>query len=221
MDDTGCPRLTDFGFSCITSESGSTASNTDGHAVRWAAPEVLDMKLPVSKASDVFSFAMVIIEACGINLSITGLFCLTSFHKTFTGKPPFNNSVPTAVAVGILAGSRPERPTHPNLTDNVWNLTQRCWDKDTKQRPDISEIVLRLQTIHGDNVTLDSSLSGKLSPSLFPLRQVVLNGVPRVRKDSTARVFRCFRFTDGERWLALKIQRPSQSQPVRQLRWSV
>ena len=170
MDDAGCPRLTDFGFSCVTSELGSTVSKTDGHAVRWAAPEVLDMKLPVSKASDVFSFAMVIIEACGINLSIMSIFCLISFHKTFTGKPPFNNSVPTAVAVGILAGTRPERPTHPNLTDSIWNLTQRCWNKDTKQRPDISEIVLRLQTVHnshkGDDVTLDGSTSGKLSLSL-------------------------------------------------------
>ena len=62
MDDAGCARLTDFGLAGIISDSGSTASITDSHAVRWAAPEIMDMEGPVSKESDVFSFGMVIIE---------------------------------------------------------------------------------------------------------------------------------------------------------------
>lgn len=62
VDDSGHPRLTDFGFSRLASEPESIAPRTDGHSVRWAAPEVLDMVQPVTKASDVFSLAMVIIE---------------------------------------------------------------------------------------------------------------------------------------------------------------
>ena len=37
-------------------------SMTNDHAARWTAPEILDMELPVTKASDVYSFAMVIYE---------------------------------------------------------------------------------------------------------------------------------------------------------------
>lgn len=62
MDDTGHARLTDFGFAAIAPELGSTKLTTEGHAVRWAAPEVLDRELPVSKKSDVYSFAMVMFE---------------------------------------------------------------------------------------------------------------------------------------------------------------
>lgn len=88
--------------------------------------------------------------------------------------PPFNNCVPTAVAVNILAGRRPERPTHPNLTEDVWDLTQRCWNQNPKQRPEISEIIFCLQSIHNpqnvDDTTLDGSTLGKLFPTLTSLQ---------------------------------------------------
>jgi len=62
VDDTGCARLTDFGLAGIISDSGSTASITDSHAVRWAALEILDMEGPVSKESDVFSLSNEIVK---------------------------------------------------------------------------------------------------------------------------------------------------------------
>jgi len=46
----------------VASDSGPAASVTNGHAVRWAAPEVLGTERPVSRESDVYSFAMVVIE---------------------------------------------------------------------------------------------------------------------------------------------------------------
>jgi serine/threonine protein kinase len=62
VDAAGLARLTDFGLSRIASDFESAASMTDGHAVRWAAPEVLEMERPVTKASDVYSFSMVLVE---------------------------------------------------------------------------------------------------------------------------------------------------------------
>ena len=62
VDDTGNARLTDFTLSAVAPDSGSTVSMTEGHAARWTAPEVLDMEQPVTKASDVFSFGMVMYE---------------------------------------------------------------------------------------------------------------------------------------------------------------
>ena len=68
MDDTGHARLTDFGLAAITSDSGSAGSITESHAIRWAAPEILDRKQPVNKESDVYSFSMVVIEVWTRNL---------------------------------------------------------------------------------------------------------------------------------------------------------
>ena len=73
MDDVGRARLTDFGLSTVIPDFGSAGSIKDGHAVRWGAPEVLDKEQPVSKESDVFSFAMVVIEVCACNLIFFGL----------------------------------------------------------------------------------------------------------------------------------------------------
>ena len=62
MDDTGHARVTDFGLAGVVSDSEPAASETDGHSVRWAAPEILTTEQPVSKESDVYSWAMVVIE---------------------------------------------------------------------------------------------------------------------------------------------------------------
>jgi len=127
VGDTGRARLTDFGFAAVAPNLGSGESVKDGHALRWAAPEILDNKRSVSKKSDIYSYAMVVIEA-------------------FTGKAPFYGIAPTTVAVGILAGNRPTRPTHPSLTDHLWKMIERCWSQKPQKRPEISEVVLCLRT---------------------------------------------------------------------------
>ena len=58
----GHARLTDFCLAGVASDSGPATSATNGHAVRWAAPEVLDAERLVSKESDVYSWAMIVIE---------------------------------------------------------------------------------------------------------------------------------------------------------------
>jgi len=71
---------------------------------------------------------------------------VTHWHKIFTGEVPFHNLRPTTVAVEILSGNRPERPAHPSFTDDLWGLTNRCWNHDPQQRPDISQVILSLRT---------------------------------------------------------------------------
>ena len=46
----------------------------------------------------------------------------------------------------ILSGERPKRPEHPSITDDLWNLNQRCWAQEPLLRPEISEVVRHLQT---------------------------------------------------------------------------
>ena len=50
------------------------------------------------------------------------------------------------MAVGIISGKRPPRPIHPSLTDDLWEITERCWDQDPQRRPEISEVVICVQS---------------------------------------------------------------------------
>ena len=72
VDDAGCARLTDFSLSVIVFDREPTEFIKGGHAVRWAAPEILDEKGPVSRQSDIFSLGMVTIEV-GFGTHPTGL----------------------------------------------------------------------------------------------------------------------------------------------------
>jgi len=163
MDNTGRACLADFGLAALVPEPGSAGSIKDGHAVRWAAPEILDKDGPVTKESDVYSFAMVVIEA-------------------FTGKAPFDGTAPTTVAVGILSGKRPARPTDESLTDALWEMVKRCWNDDPKSRPGISEVVDCLEALRRDIVdanvnqapdeaTWESIRRRELSPGPPPSRR--------------------------------------------------
>jgi len=167
VDSTGSARITDFGLSAIASDLGSAASATDSHAVRWAAPEVLDMGRPVGMASDIYSFAMVVIEI-------------------FTGRAPFHDIIPITVAVDVVSGKRPERPMHPALPDHLWDLTERCWSHDPRQRPEISEIVLRLRNAPAPQYDGSGNLESvqqELSSGYHrrPLRPIPASSKPRRR----------------------------------------
>ena len=57
----------------------------------------------------------------------------------FTGAIPFGGSSPAVAMLAIIQGKRPQRPTHPTFTENLWMLMQRCWDHDPHLRPEVSE----------------------------------------------------------------------------------
>jgi len=63
VDTTGRAQITDFGLATFTQDLDSmrNTSAEDGDSARWIAPEIFD-RGTYSKESDVFSFAMVMIE---------------------------------------------------------------------------------------------------------------------------------------------------------------
>jgi len=65
VDDSGRARIADFGLATVTQNMDSvrSASRHHGHTPRWTAPEILKEEATHSKESDIFSFAMVMIEA--------------------------------------------------------------------------------------------------------------------------------------------------------------
>lgn len=66
-------------------------------------------------------------------------------HKVFSGMVPFHDMTPAAAAVGVSLGKRPERPSHPSFTDNLWDLTEHCWSQKPQHRPEISRVIPRLR----------------------------------------------------------------------------
>ena len=64
--------------------------------------------------------------------------------KVFTGRVPFSGTGAPAVMRCIMTGRRPGRPDHPGFTEQLWALTQRCWDGEARGRPEIQEVVKAL-----------------------------------------------------------------------------
>ena len=64
--------------------------------------------------------------------------------KVFTGATPFCDKLARAAMSAIEGGERPSRPTHPDLVDGLWALTQKCWNKETLLRPSALEITCGL-----------------------------------------------------------------------------
>ncbi|KAF9650992.1 kinase-like protein [Thelephora ganbajun] len=129
VDDSGCPRITDFGLAMVAQNQDSirSAEGEHGHTARWTAPEILNEQGTYSKEADVFSFAMVMVEA-------------------FTGQVPFHPNLPSAAMLAILDQKRPARPTHSSLTDELWALMKCCWNQEPHDRPEMSVV---LKTLRG------------------------------------------------------------------------
>ncbi|EEB97624.1 hypothetical protein MPER_03022, partial [Moniliophthora perniciosa FA553] len=117
-------RLADFGLAAATGESLNTTSSSSGAikgSLRWMAPEIYTslQNKPESdrRSRDVYAFACTI-------------------YEIMTGQPPFHELLEVALIYHIMVLKiRPERPINVWCPDNLWNLVERCWADDPKQRP--------------------------------------------------------------------------------------
>lgn len=164
IDPDGNPRLTDFGFSSITMNSASVnASTPSGRgSTRWRAPELLALSIKPkdkeknktfrpTKKSDMYSFAMVIIEVRSPRPHLD--FC-NSISQIFTGEHPFDSYSDEQVILLLSQGSRPEKPVHRHFTSRMWSLTKKCWGKDPNRRPDMQEVLKKLESGAGHGAFL-------------------------------------------------------------------
>jgi len=66
--------------------------------------------------------------------------CHSVSSQVFTVAVPFSNNPPAVAALAIMAGERPPRPAHPQFTNQLWVLMQRCWNHDPLLRPEVTEV---------------------------------------------------------------------------------
>ena len=112
------------------------------HITRWTAPEILNEQGTYTREGDVFSFAMVTIEVRrgwgGLHRSSTHRH--SAPPQVFTGAVPFDDSSTEVALFAIMSGKRPCRPGHSSFTNELWTLTQHCWDQDPRLRPEASKV---------------------------------------------------------------------------------
>ena len=76
IDEAGCPVLADYGLTFIIDTSSFTSARTVGLS-RWTAPELMELppegqegSPPYSTASDIFAFAMTVIEVFQLSMRV-------------------------------------------------------------------------------------------------------------------------------------------------------
>ncbi|KAJ7305620.1 hypothetical protein DFH08DRAFT_944951 [Mycena albidolilacea] len=110
-----------------------SSTPTQGGTVRYQSPE-LQQGGDNTQSSDIYGFGRVV-------------------YELLTGTAPFPElRTDAAVAIAVLQGRRPPRPTSclgtPAL-EGLWNLLQDCWDQSPEKRPTASQVVERLM---GDDI---------------------------------------------------------------------
>ncbi|KAF9651178.1 kinase-like protein [Thelephora ganbajun] len=91
------------------------------------SPDVPDSTHP-TKASDMYAFGVMAFE-------------FVHSGQVLTGRPPFHGMIEVAAAYSMLNGDRPPRPDHPEVSDRVWYMIERCWNRIPSERMSIGGAV--------------------------------------------------------------------------------
>ena len=70
-------------------------------------------------------------------------FFLTNY-QVLTGELPFHVIKPQEHAYCVLHGARPDKPANAGaigISDSLWEVMQKCWERDKVRRPRIQEVV--------------------------------------------------------------------------------
>lgn len=125
------------GFLQFQFSPGNSSSTVNS---RWTAAEILNPALgyqstaivSASMLTDIWSF---------------GMLCL----ELLTGLPPFSEfPSDIAVAINISAGQLPRRPpTCRAITDDIWALMTKCWNRQPNYRPSITALKDEIKKLRG------------------------------------------------------------------------
>jgi hypothetical protein len=119
-------------------------------------------------------------------LTVDPLFTPT---QAFTSEVPFHPYLTAGAMLAILEAKRPARPTHPNLTDELWALMKRCWNQDPYLRPEMSWV---LQILRGSSVSLSSRRLDTHLPDLCEATPLPMNPLQKTGPRSLPIYKRCW-----------------------------
>ncbi|THV03284.1 kinase-like protein [Dendrothele bispora CBS 962.96] len=131
IDNFGHPLLADFGLSQIVEDITGipfTQSRGVSDSYRWFAPEVCVGEGRLSIMSDIYAYAMTVLEV-------------------LTHQQPYRNiKHTTEVVIKSSLGQSPARPMEPEvvrrgLDDSLWALLNKCWSLEASKRPTIYQII--------------------------------------------------------------------------------
>ncbi|KAF8170487.1 kinase-like domain-containing protein [Mycena galopus ATCC 62051] len=128
VDSKGHALLCDFGLTRIkadiTSRTNTAVDITLSESRNWMAPELQSGSAPRIQ-SDIYSFGM-------------------TLYELYTDRIPMSMvSDGDFFEVVVKLGQRPEKPkaeVYPWMTDGIWRLAERSWDKTPKSRPTARQI---------------------------------------------------------------------------------
>ncbi|KAF9646793.1 kinase-like protein [Thelephora ganbajun] len=134
VDQTRRARLADFGLLTIISDSATLNFSVHGGTIRWMSPELFDPEIQGhrrTKSSDCYAFGMVI-------------------YEVLSGHIPFYQYQHFAACCKVFKGGRPERPQGVEgvwFTDDVWVTLECCWASQPENRPNVKDVLQRLEKV--------------------------------------------------------------------------
>ncbi|KAJ7257168.1 kinase-like domain-containing protein [Mycena haematopus] len=193
VEDSGHALLCDFSLvrikADITSRTRISGDTAVAGSRNWMAPELLSGSLP-RPPSDIYAFGMTLYEVLStVELSLPLTSTDIDALQLYTDEIPL-----TAVLYGdfielvFQIGVRPERPEQdecPRMNDGIWDLAQRCWNRDPKARPTARQIHDTLKILmmeYAREPAIEEPcppvhslpLSSRLPPSLAPKKEKTL-----------------------------------------------
>lgn len=118
--------IADFGLSAIVPSTSFGPTNANGGGTfGYMAPELLGYSAQASKEADIYAFGMVV-------------------YEVVTGTRPFGHRGLMERAAITLQGTRPPIPEDPiavGFGRGTWELAERCWAGDPKQRPMATQVL--------------------------------------------------------------------------------
>ena len=119
--------MTEYGLdsSLFRSKFATEAPEVD-EISKWLAPEIITHTKPVSKPTDVFAFAMLVMEV-------------------FTGEVPWGEATTIKAVSMIERGDRPDHQLAKVEGKAVRDLVENCWSQNPNNRPTIRNVAARLK----------------------------------------------------------------------------
>ncbi|KAF7345299.1 Kinase-like protein [Mycena sanguinolenta] len=155
VEDSGRALLCDFGLARIKADitiRTRTASDTVISGSRnWMAPEMLSGSLP-RPPSDIYAFGMTLYELYMDENP------LATIH--------YGDFIELVFRLGVRP-RRPEQDECPRMNDGIWDLAERCWNKDPNARPTARQIYDTIKNVLGysrEPAALEQALPRRISP---------------------------------------------------------